>query len=139
MSYNSRTGTLAAGQRATVSNVYSDQTVTAGRVAATNPRTGQSGSTAYVRGASGGVARVGDDVYATRDGNVYRRTDSGWQARSGGSWAGSSHQAPAGSLNRDAQVRSTGQARVDQYQGTAGARSGGYVGGGARGGGGRRR
>jgi hypothetical protein len=137
MSYNSRTGTLAAGQRATVSNVYSDQTVTAGRVAATNPRTGQSGLTGYVRGDSGGVARVGDDVYATRDGNVYRRTDSGWQARSGGSWAGSGNQ---GSLNRDAQVRSTGQTRVNQYQGTAGARSGGYVGGGgARGGGGRRR
>jgi hypothetical protein len=140
MSYNSRTGTLAAGQRATVGNVYTGQTGTAGRVAATNPRTGQSGSAAYARGASGGVARVGDDVYATRDGNVYRRTDSGWQARSGGSWGGSGSQAAAGSLNRDAQVRSTGQARVNQYQGTSGARSGGYVGGGgARGGGGRRR
>ena len=141
MSYNSRTGTLAAGQRATVSNVYTGQTVTAGRGAATNPRTGQSGSAAYVRGSSGGVARVGDDVYATRDGNVYRRTDSGWQQRSGGSWSGTSSQAATSSLNRDAQVRSTGQTRVYQYQGTAGTRSGGYVGGGGgmRGGGGRRR
>ena len=140
MSYNSRTGTIAAGQRAAVSNVYTGEAATAGRVAATNPRTGQSGSAGYVRGASGGVARVGDDVYATRDGNVYRRTDSGWQERSGGSWGGSSNQAAAGSVHRDAQVRSTGQARVNQYQGTSGARSGGYVGGGgARGGGGRRR
>jgi hypothetical protein len=122
-----------------VSNVYTGQTATAGRVAATNPRTGQSGSAAYVRGASGGMARVGDDVYATRDGNVYRRTDSGWQERSGGSWGGSGNQAAAGSLSRDAQVRSTGQARVNQYQGTSGARSGGYVGGRGTHGGGRRR
>jgi hypothetical protein len=140
MSYNSRTGTLAAGQRATVSNAYTGAAATAGRVAATNPRTGQSGSAAYARGASGGVARVGDDVYATRDGNVYRRTDSGWQQRSGGSWSGASYQGATGSLNRDAQARSTGQTRVNQYQGTSGGRSGGYVGGGgARGGGGRRR
>jgi hypothetical protein len=139
MSYNSRTGTLAAGQRATVSNVYSGGTVTAGRVAATNPGTGQSGSAAYARGASGGVARVGDDVYATRDGNVYRRTDSGWQQRSGGSWSGSSSQGASSSLNSYGQARSAGQTRVNQYQGTSGARSGGYVGGGARGGGGRRR
>jgi hypothetical protein len=145
MSYNSRTGTLAAGQRATVGNVYSREGVTTGRVAAANPRTGQSGSAAYARGASGGVARVGDDVYATRDGNVYRRTDSGWQQRSAGSWSASSYQGSTGSLNGDAQARSAGQTRVNQYQGTSGARSGGYVSGGgarssgARGGGGRRR
>jgi hypothetical protein len=29
------------------------------------------------------------DVYAARDGSVYRRTDDGWQKRSGGDWSGS--------------------------------------------------
>jgi hypothetical protein len=155
MSYNSRTGTMAAGQRSAVGNAYSGnwaagsratavnprtgQTVTAGRVAAGNVYSGTGGSAAYVRGQSGAVGRVGDDVYAARDGNVYRRTDSGWQQRSGGSWSGTS---ATSSLNRDAQARSTGQARVSGYQAAGGAAYSGGAragGGGARGGGGRRR
>jgi hypothetical protein len=120
-------------------NPRTGQTVTAGRVAAGNVYSGTGGSAAYVRGQSGAVGRVGDDVYAARDGNVYRRTDSGWQQRSGGSWSGTS---ATSSLNRDAQARSTGQARVSGYQAAGGAAYSGGAragGGGARGGGGRRR
>jgi hypothetical protein len=155
MSYNSRTGTVAAGQRSAVGNAYSGnwaagsratavnprtgQAVTAGRVAGGNVYSGTGGSAGYVRGESGGAARVGNDVYATHDGNVYRNSGSGWEQRSGGGWSGTS--APS-SVSRDAQVRSTGQARVNSYQSaggasySGGARSGG---GGARGGGGGRR
>jgi hypothetical protein len=33
----------------------------------------------HISGEQGSIARVGDDVYAGHDGNVYQRTDDGWQ------------------------------------------------------------
>jgi hypothetical protein len=152
MSYNSRTGTVAAGQRGVVSNAYTGNYAYGARGAAVNPRTGQavsagrattgnvysgqSGSAGYVRGESGGVARVGNDVYANRDGTVYRNTGGGWQQNSGSGWGGVSEPARTQSLNNEAQVRSNAQTRVNNYQSAGGARTGG---GGSRGGGGGRR
>jgi hypothetical protein len=148
MSYNSRTGTVAAGQRGVVSNAYTGNYAYGGRGAAVNPRTGQavsggrvttgnvysgqSGSAGYVRGQSGGVARVGNDLYATHDGTVYRNTGSGWQQNSGGGWSGVSDQARAQSLNTQQQIRSSGQTRVNNYQASGGYRGGGGVRGGGR-------
>jgi hypothetical protein len=102
MSYNSRNGNIAAGQRAGVHNVYTGdyaygsrgvvtsgttgKTYTGGRITAGNTNTGQSGSAGYVRGESGGVARVGDNVYAAKDGTVYRREAGGWEQNSGSGW-----------------------------------------------------
>ncbi len=151
MSYNSRTGTVAAGQRGVVSNAYTGnyaygargaavnpqtgQAVSAGRVTTGNVYSGQSGSAGYVRGQSGGAVRTGSgDVYATRDGTVYRNTGSSWQQNSGGGWSGVSD--PGRSVSSEAQIRSTGQTRVNNYNASGGARMGG---GGSRGGGGRRR
>jgi hypothetical protein len=154
MSYNSRTGTIAAGQRAAVGNVYTGdyaygargaavnprtgQAVTAGRVTTGNVESGRSGSAGYVRGQSGGVARVGNDLYATHDGNVYRNTGGGWQQHGSGGWSGVSDQARSNALNYQQQVRSAGETRASQYRSS---HSGGYQGGGGgvRGGGGRRR
>lgn len=109
--YNSRTGTIAAGQRGAVGNVYTGnyayggrgavynpatgQGVAGGRVTVGNAGSGQSTSAAWLRGEQGGVARVGDDVYAAHDGTVYRKTDDGWQSNSGGGWE--SAQRPEGS------------------------------------------
>jgi hypothetical protein len=150
MSYNSRTGTVAAGQRGVASNAYTGNYAYGGRGVAVNPATGQavsggrvttgnaqsgvSGSAGYVRGQSGGVARVGNDVYATRDGTVYRNTGSGWQQNSGGGWSGVSNQGQAQSMGVEQQIRSTGQTRVNNYNA-----SGGFGGGGGGRGGGRRR
>jgi hypothetical protein len=151
MSYNSRTGTIAAGQRAAVGNVYTGEYAYGGRGVAVNPRTGQAvtggrvtagdvdtgarGSAGYVRGQSGGVARgAGGDVYATHDGNVYRNTGGGWEQRSGNSWSGVSQSTRTEALNREAEVRSTAQTRVNNYRA-----SGGFHGGGGFRGGGRRR
>jgi hypothetical protein len=152
MSYNSRTGTVAAGQRGVASNAYTGNYAYGGRGAAVNPRTGQAvsggrvtagnvysgqaGSAGYVRGQSGGVARVGNDVYATRDGTVYRNTGGGWQQNSGGGWGNVNEPARTQSLNTQQQIRSNAQTRVNNYQSAGGARMGG---GGFRGGGGRRR
>ncbi|RPJ83699.1 MAG: autotransporter [Acidobacteria bacterium] len=155
MSYNSRNGNIAAGQRGAVSNVYTGNYAYGGRGAVTSGRTGntitggrmtvgdvgsgQSGSAGYLRGEGGGtVARVGDDVYAGRDGNVYRRGESGWEQRTQGGWnsvdrptpnRGNSEQIQ--SLDRQSYARSMGNTR------TMSNRS--FSGGGMRMGGGRRR
>jgi hypothetical protein len=151
MSYNSRTGTIAAGQRGVVSNAYTGNYAYGARGAAVNPRTGeavsggrvvagnaysgQAGSAGYVRGQSGGAARVGNDYYASHDGTVYRNTGGGWQQNSGSGWGNVSTPSRTQSLNNEAQVRSNAQTRVNNYQSAGGYRGGG---GGARGGGRRR-
>jgi hypothetical protein len=148
MSYNSRTGTVAAGQRGVVSNAYTGNYAYGARGAAVNPRTGQavsggrvttgnaysgqSGSAGYVRGQSGGVARVGNDLYATHDGTVYRNTGGGWQQNSGGGWSGVSDSGRAQSMSQEQQIRSTGQTRVNNYNASGGARAGGVRAGGFR-------
>jgi hypothetical protein len=163
MSYNSRTGTLAAGQRSAVGNVYTGnyaygsrgtatntrtgQTVTGGRVTGGNVYTGSQGSAGYLRGEQGGIARVGDDVYAGKDGNVYKRADGGgWQERqSDGSWGSVQDPARTGNLEQQHGARSDGQRRVDGYDhsrasgygsdyrsGGGGTRMGGMRGGGRR-------
>lgn len=159
--YNSRTGVAAAGQRGVVGNVYSGNYAAGGRGAAVNTRTGAavagrggtigtagggqvSGGQAVIRGPGGntttaggirgdqgGAARIGDDVYAGRDGNVYKHND-------GGGWDQVSRPEPRDrpqidrsqvdrDLNRQRAGRSTGNYRAGA------ARSGGFHGG-ARGG-----
>jgi hypothetical protein len=149
MSYNSRTGNLAAGQRAAVGNIYTGdyaygrrgavtdtdtgRTVSGGRVTAGNARTGQEGSAAWLRGEQGGAVRVGDDVYAGRDGTVYRKGGSGWEQNSGSGWnsverpqqtttrATQAERQPSSSsqvsnLNKKQQARVQGQARTQNYR-----------------------
>jgi hypothetical protein len=83
------------------------------------------------------VARAGNDLYATHDGNVYRNTGSGWQEHSGSGWTGVSESTRSEALNRESQIRSEGQARVNDFR-ASGAQFGGMRGGGFRGGGRRR-
>jgi hypothetical protein len=159
MSYNSRTGTLAAGQRSAVGNVYSGNyaygsrgtatntrtggTVTGGRVTGGNVYTGSQGSAGYLRGEQGSIARAGDDVYAAHDGNVYKRAEGGgWQERqSDGSWGGVQDPARTGDLDREHSARSSGENRVEGYDRSrsSGYGSGYRSGGGGYRGGGRRR
>jgi hypothetical protein len=104
--YNPRTGTYAQTRQG--SNVYgnwgSSSVQRGDNWAQTahreNYRTGtntagvrtDSGAAAIGRtgpaGNSGAVRTAGGDVYAGRDGNVYRRTDSGWEQSNGsGGWS----------------------------------------------------
>jgi hypothetical protein len=109
---------------------------------------GAGGTAVAYRTSSGGsnvVVRGDNDVYAGRDGQVYRRTDSGWQrADPSGAAASSLDAGTVQSLNRDAQLRSQGAARASQAQ-SLGAAGGARMGGGGMGGrmggggGGRRR
>ena len=124
--YNPRTGTYAQTRQG--SNVYGNWgssyvqrgdnwAQTAHRE---NYRTGQSASAIRTSGGGAAVSRTGPggntgtiartgsgDIYAGHDGNVYRKTDSGWQQNSGsGGWS-SVDRGQAGTTARD---RSTSQA-----------------------------
>jgi hypothetical protein len=122
--------------------------------ATTRVTRGSGGGEAITRNGPGagnnsGVARTGSgDVYAGRDGNVYRNTGSGWQKYDNGGWnsvnaptpqnragaAGtadrgvSNNRAPGGSdtvgqLNRDRAARSEGATRTREYGTTRGGSS----------------
>jgi hypothetical protein len=146
---DTRGGGSVSGGRVTAGNVYTGNQATAGRISGTTG-SGQTGSAGWVRGEQGGVARFGDDIYAGKDGNVYKRNpDGGWQQQQpGGSWDQVQDRSRTGSLDAQQQARSNGQVRTQGYDG---ARSSGYgqgyrsAGGGAgwggarAGGGGRRR
>ena len=148
--YNPRTGTYARTVQG--SNVYgrwgTSAVVRGDDWARTARASGSAGSVAAARTSSGGsavVARGDNNVYVGKDGQVYRRTESGgWDRYEGGQWSGGSRidSATTQSLNRDAELRAAGASRASQSQawrssGGAGYRGGG--GGGMRGGGGGRR
>ncbi|MCI0615942.1 autotransporter, partial [bacterium] len=147
MSYNSRTGTIAAGQRGAVGNVFTGNYAYGGRGTVTNPTTGNtiSGghigggniyngdhrSAGYIKGDQGGVAHIGDNVYAGKDGNIYKRDDGGWdQLNKNGSWDGVKDQNLSRNLDQQHyQPRANGNMRANNFR----------YGGGRRGGGGFRR
>jgi hypothetical protein len=147
--YNPRTGTYA--RTAQGSNVYGRWGTTAvvrgDDWVRTARASGSAGSVAAVRTSSGGsavVARGDNNVYVGKDGQVYRRTDAGWDRYEGGQWSGGASRVDPGtaqSLNRDAQLRSSGASRASQSQawrssaGSAASRAGAVRGGGGRGGG----
>lgn len=126
-------GATVGGGRVTMGNVDSGREVTAGRVGGYDPSTGRSGSAGWVRGDEGGVARIGDDFYAAKDGQVYRRgDDGGWsQAERSGQWKSFQDGARTRDLDRQYQARSSGAQRYQGYRNTA-PRGGGFRGGGRR-------
>ncbi|AFY03175.1 hypothetical protein [Bdellovibrio bacteriovorus] len=95
------------------------------------------GQTKFIRG------NDSSNIYATHDGQVYRRTDSGWQKNIGpGSWenvdrkntADLDHMHGSRDINRDVARPPTGRdfSGRPQLQGGGGFRAGGFHGGGFR-------
>jgi hypothetical protein len=133
--YNPRTGASAATRQG--SNIYGswgqtgvqrgDQWATTSRV--TNNRTGTTTRTTQGSGGGaaitrntpgpggGGVARTGSgDIYAGRDGNVYKKSGDGWQQSNGsGGWNDVAQPTP--------QQRDQAQQRASDARGQAGARA----------------
>ena len=102
--YNPRTGTAARTRQG--SNYYSSWGSTAVRRGDDWVKTGhvrgQEGGGMRYRtsdGNSGFVGHRGDDLYAGRDGNVYRRSDNGWQSWDNGNW----NSVDRGDVNRPTQ------------------------------------
>jgi hypothetical protein len=143
MSYNSRTGTVAAGQRGAAGNVFTGNyayggrgtaynpntgnTVSAGRIGGGNAYTGSHGSAGYVKGDQGGVAHVGDNVYAGKDGNIYKRENGSWdQLNKNGSWNSVKDQNMSRNLDRQHyQPRANGNMRANNFRAGGGMRGGG--------------
>lgn len=136
VAYNPNTGRIAAGQAGAVSNAYNGNAAAGARGVTYNPNTGvisggavggvRNGSTgavttggsafAYNPNTNNGVAVANNNVYADRNGNIYRynqstgvqqRTDNGWetvQRSQDRSWVQNQHQA-----------RSVGQERTQNF------------------------
>jgi hypothetical protein len=156
---NENTGNAAWGSKVTAGNVVTGSEVTARRGGVYNDATGETTRYGSVHGDQGTLARVGDDVYAGHDGNVYKRGDDGsWnqvarpKAETGvsGSVSAGTHDLSRdlsgatpynsgnfdrSSLDREYSARQTGAARTQSFNSSYG----GYGGGGMRGGGGGRR
>jgi hypothetical protein len=116
----------------------------------------QSASTDVLRGSEGTVGRIesggetvgvgrteGGDLYAAKDGEVYRRTDDGWQQHDGNDWnareprAEPTNTAREGTLNDLDTQRAARERGFEQYGASRRERMG--AGGGHRARGGRRR
>jgi hypothetical protein len=115
--YNPSTGVVAGGGAAYVGNAYTGQGA-AGR-----------GAFAYNTNTGAGIAANGNNVYAGKDGTVYRydRQSGNWAQNSGSGWK--STDKPQGSLQQQQQARSVGQQRTQNF---SGARAGGFQGRGGR-------
>jgi hypothetical protein len=132
MSYNSKTGNLAAGQRAAVANVYTGDYAYGRRGAVTNPETGrtvsggrinygnagsgESGSAGWIRGENGGAVRVGDSIYAGKDGTVYRKGSGGWEQNSGSGWSSVDANRPTPNRASGEQVQNRASSSGQQIQ-----------------------
>ena len=123
--YNPNTGIVAGGGAGYAGNIYSGQG-TAGR-----------GGFAYNTNTNAGIAAGKNNVYAGKDGTVYKydRNNGSWSSNSGNGWQ--SANKPDANLQRQQQARTQGAQRSQNFNS---ARSYGGSRGGARmGGGGRRR
>jgi hypothetical protein len=109
-------GTTAAGRTATVGNAYTGRETTVGKGTVYNPNTGNATSVGGVKTEQGSVVRLGDDVYGSRDGTVYRRDENGWQQRSTSDWQQVDDKARTQSLDAQQRARSQGRQRTEQYR-----------------------
>jgi hypothetical protein len=135
-----RAGYRAGQRRPSTQNVYRSnrnqaRSAPASSMARANPRV----NSTSLRAQAGGAAGRSNNVYSDRSGNVYRKTDQGWQQRSGNSWNSSetrqaktqkssqqrsSQRQSYSDLNRSATARNQGNQRSSSYRQSYGSRGG---------------
>jgi hypothetical protein len=117
--YNPNTGIVAGAGAGYAGNMYTGQGA-AGH-----------GGFAYNTNTGAGIAAGANNIYAGKDGNVYRydRQNGNWSQNSGSGWKSTSKPQP--SLQQQQQARAVGQQRAQNFSGSMDGRM--------RGGGGRRR
>ncbi|MNK86125.1 hypothetical protein D3C87_1060280 [compost metagenome] len=124
-------GAAIAGQHVTAGNVRNGTQVTANRGAVYNPNTGNTTGYRSVRGRDGGAAQIGDNVYAGHDGNVYKKTDDGWQSMVGGAnRSNPANTAQVQNLDRESAARSFGNDRFNNYHNSSQVMNRSFGGGG---------
>jgi hypothetical protein len=118
VAYDPKTGIVAGGGAGYAGNIYSGEGA-AGR-----------GGFAYNTNTGAGIAAGTNNVYAGKDGNVYRydRQSGNWSQNSGSGWQ--SVDKPERSLQQQQQARSVGQQRTQNFSGAMSR--GGFRGGGRR-------
>jgi hypothetical protein len=137
-------GNVAVGARGTAGNAYTGNQVSANRGAVYDRSTGQVTRFGGATGPAGGaVGHVGNDVYASKDGKVYRNTGEGWQQHTpGGGWQSGAGTASVGAqpheLEGARQARDAGQMRTQNLRQSSVGMRRAWQGGGFRGGGRRR-
>ncbi len=117
--YNPNTGIVAGGGAGYAGNIYSGQG-TAGR-----------GGFAYNTNTGAGVAGGKNNIYAGKDGTVYRynRQSGDWSSNSGSGWQSATK--PDANLQRQQQMRTQGAQRSQNFNSMRGS-YGGRMGGGGR-------
>lgn len=149
--YNPNTGRISAGQAGTATNVYTGNSAAGARGATYNPQTGvisggavggvRNGSTGQVTADGGafayntrtdtGVAVGNNNVYASKDGSVYRyNQSSGVQQKTSNGWETVQRSSDRSWVQNQQQARGVGEMRTRDFSSMRGNL------GGARGGGG---
>jgi hypothetical protein len=115
--FNPQTGIVAGGGAGYAGNIYTGQGA-AGR-----------GAFAYNRNTGAGIAAGSNNVYAGKDGDVYRynRQTGNWSQNSGNGWKSTSKS--QANLQQQQQARAAGQQRTQNFNRSMG---GGMRGGGRR-------
>ena len=113
--YNPNTGVVAGGGAGYAGNMYTGQGA-AGR-----------GGFAYNTNTGAGIAAGSNNIYAGKDGSVYRydRQNGNWSQNNGDGWKSTSK--PQANMQQQQQARAVGQQRTQNFSGSrsAGMRSGG--------------
>jgi len=157
--YNQQTGRTSVGARGTNTNIYTGNTYGYRGGATYNPNTGivagggagyagniysgngttNRGGFVYNTNTNAGIAAGKNNVYAGKDGTVYRyNRDSGnWSSNSGSGWQDVNRPQPT--LQRQQEMRTQGAQRTQNFNNMNRSMGGSRMGGGARMGGGRRR
>jgi hypothetical protein len=117
--YDTKTGASASGWHGTAGNAYTGNSISGGRGTVTGAN-GQSTNVAGVHGDQGGVAKVGNNVYADHDGNVYSGGGGNWSQYNHGtnSWSGLSDSAKSSSLDNMSNARSSGDKSWGNFGGS---------------------
>jgi len=149
--YNPNTGRISAGQAGTASNVYTGNSAAGTRGASYNPQTGvisggavggvRNGSTgevtaggrgfAYNTNTNTGVAVGNNNVYASKDGSVYRYNQStGVQQKTSNGWETVQRSSDRSWVQNQQQARGVGEMRTRDFSSMRGNLSGVRGGGG---------
>lgn len=137
---NPYTGARASGEHATVGNAYTGNSASEFHGSYYNPKTGSYESAGGVQSNATGnsAVRVGNNVYADKDGNVYQNNGGTWQQKNAnGSWGNVNNASRNSWLSAQQGARANGNYRSSGYGGfdRGGASSGAYRGAGGYGGG----
>ena len=146
VAYNPNTGRITAGQAGVVSNAYTGNSAAGTRGVNYNPQTGvvsghavggvQNGSTgqvtaggsafAYNPKTNSGVAVANNNVYANKNGDIYRYNPStGVQQRTDGGWQSVQRSQDRSWVQNQQQVRNLGQQRTQSFSSLRGNFGGG--------------